>query len=70
MTNTLKIHDQPRLLSELLEGITQAEGACSQLIHAMQDPRFMVMRHALELTKEGIIEVATFNARLTSARPN
>lgn len=49
---------QPVILKELVDAITQAEGACSQLIHALPDPRFMVVREALEIMKEGCISLA------------
>ncbi len=54
---------QSRILNEMVDGITQAAGACSQLIHTMQDPRWMTIREMLELTKEGMVASATYAAK-------
>lgn len=51
-----------KTLNEIVEGLTQAHGAVSQLIHLHQDPRWFVVRDAIALTKEGCIHVATFAA--------
>lgn len=67
----IKISDQPRLLNELVEAISQAAGASGQLIHTMNDPRWMVIREALDLTKEGVLKLATFAAsKVTAVRPS
>lgn len=60
---TISIAEQPKLLNELIEGLTQAIGACSQLTHTMQDPRWMTMREMVELAREGATLTATFEAR-------
>lgn len=54
--------EQSRLLAELIESLTQAAGAASQLIHHMQHPGFIVVREAIDLTKEGVAKIATFQA--------
>lgn len=57
----ISVHDQPKLLNQLIESIGQAEGACSQLIYQMdRDPRWLVIRESLELAKEGVTQLATF----------
>lgn len=58
----------PLLLNELVDSVSQASGACSQLIHAQQEPRWMTVREMLDLFKEGIIEKATFQATRVSAK--
>lgn len=64
------VSKQPALLNDLIESLGQAEGATSQLIHSLQDPRWMYIREAVELAREGVISLATFQATLTSVRPN
>ena len=60
----------PKLLNEFIESIGQAAGAASQLLHAHQDPRWMIVREALELTKEGATKVATIAAvKITGVKP-
>lgn len=56
------IENQPKLLKELSDSLSQAEGSASQLIHSMQDPRWIFIREALDLTKEGVMKLATFEA--------
>lgn len=56
------ISDSPRLMIELVESIQQASGACSQLLHHLQNPGFIPMREALDLTKEGVAKVARFQS--------
>ncbi len=69
MTDT-KLSDQPRLLNDLIESLGQASGATSQLIHMHQDPRWMMIRDALDLAREGCIGLATFQARkVTPVKP-
>lgn len=62
-TPLLEIRDQSALLRELIESLKQAEGACSQLIHQLQDPRFVFMRDAINVTTSGCLKLATFEAR-------
>lgn len=59
----IKVSDQPKLLNELIEGLTQAIGGCSQLTHTMQDPRWMQMREMIELARERVMYEASFEAR-------
>lgn len=47
------------LLKELIDGLTQASGAASILIHMQQNPRFIPLREALNLAKEGVIHKAS-----------
>jgi hypothetical protein len=53
-----KERTQPEMLKEMVESLSQAEGAASQLIHMLQDPRFMVIRESLQLAKEGVLMLA------------
>lgn len=62
----IKVSEQPRLLKELVDGLAQAGGGASQLIHTLSDPRWMIIRDAVELSKEGIMEIASFEARKIS----
>lgn len=59
----INIADQPAILKKLLDSLTQASGAASQLTHTMSDPRWMIIREAIDLTKEGIVEAITFQAK-------
>lgn len=52
------------LLVEMIEGLRQAEGACSQLIHSHQDFRWSIIRESIELTKEGVSHVATMPTQI------
>ena len=67
----IKVSDQPRMLNELAEALGQASGGCSQLIHQMNgDPRWMILRQAIDLSREGIMQLATFHAsKITPVKP-
>ncbi|MFA7278755.1 MAG: hypothetical protein WC100_01515 [Sterolibacterium sp.] len=55
-----------RLLGDIIEGLTQAVGASSQLIHAYGNPvGFIMIRDALELSKEGCMKLARENGLLS-----
>jgi len=50
---------------ELVESLTQAIGASSQLVHLTGNPvGFMAIRDALSLTKDGVIMMAPENQLL------
>ncbi len=54
-----------QLCNELIESLTQAEGAASQLVHHVGQPiKFMGIRDILALTKKGCIHIAPQNALL------
>lgn len=57
------ISNQPILLKDISESLSQAIGGASQLTHAMQDPRWLVIRQSLELMQEGVMTLATFEAK-------
>lgn len=64
------IADQPRLLNQLIESLGQAAGAASQLLHQHQDPRWFVIRDALEGAKAGVTGVATIAAtKISTEKP-
>lgn len=64
------IANQPKLLNDLIEGLAQSAGAASQILHAHRDPRWFVIRDALELAKEGVGLLAVAEAkRYTAVRP-
>lgn len=51
-----------QLFNELIEGMKQAEGACSQLIHRSGHPaQFMIYRDALRFAIDGCMKVAPHN---------
>lgn len=62
----MKEQTAPQLLNQMIDGLKQASGGCSQLIHTRQDPRFLVLRQAIDLAVEGIIGLATFEASRTT----
>lgn len=43
---------ETQLLTEFMDGIGQAIGASSQLIHHRRDPRFMYLREALSKVRD------------------
>lgn len=55
--------DQVRLLKELSESLNQAIGGATQLAHSQRAPQFLMIRQALELTREGIMEVTNFQTK-------
>lgn len=70
MKDMIDVSSQPVLLNQLVEALNQAAGGASQLIHTMSDPRWMIIRDSIELTKEGVLEIATFAAsKITTIRP-
>jgi len=52
----------PKLLNQAIDGLKQASGGCSQLLHTRTDPRWLVLRQAIDLTTDGLIGLATFAA--------
>lgn len=67
----IDISEQPVLLNQLVEALNQAAGGASQLIHAMQDPRWLMVRDMIELTKHGALDQATFAAsKITAIKPS
>ncbi len=59
---TTNIKDEPRLLRELVESLQQASGGAGQLIHALTDPRWIVIRETIDKMKEGVISLASIHA--------
>ncbi len=56
---------QTQVLFELIESLTQAIGASSQLVHLAGNPvGFITIRDALSLTKDGVIMMAPENQAL------
>lgn len=65
MMGEVKERSQPEILKEISEGLGQAVGAASQLIHSGGNPAFwLTIRQALELTKEGCMALAPTAFRL------
>lgn len=57
---------QSEVLVDIIEGLNQAIGATSQMIHSQGNPvAFMTMREALMLSKEGILELTQFDISRT-----
>jgi len=66
----INVSEQPRILNELIEGLRQASGGCSQLTHALGDPRWMMIRECVDLTQEGVLSLATFAAsKVSTVKP-
>ena len=49
---------QAQVLTELIHAIGQASGSAWQIVHLQQDPRFIMIREALDLMKEGCLMLA------------
>lgn len=58
----MKKKPETRILNELVAGLTQAAGACSQFTHVLQDPRWMGVRHTIDMCKEYCVAKATIQA--------
>ena len=59
--------ENAKFLREIIEGLDQAIGACSQFIHVFQDPRWNTIRNMLLTVKEGIMIASTVQVRQTIA---
>lgn len=60
--------DEPRpalLMSDMIQSLTQASGACSQLIHSLPSPNFIFIREMVEGAKMATTTMATFEAKRT-----
>ncbi len=54
---------EPELLKEMIDSLNQACGATSQLVHACGQPiGFIIIRDALDLMKDAVVEIATKSA--------
>lgn len=62
---TLITASPPKLLNNIVDGLSQAIGASSQIVHMHQDPRWMAIRETLEIAKKGCTNYATFAATKT-----
>ena len=47
--------DKTLILAEFMEGINAAEGAASQLVTQMQNPKWMAVRDMLNIIKDGCL---------------
>lgn len=56
---------QHKLCNDICEGLNQAIGATSQLIHARRDMRYLIMREALTLVRDCILKKITCDATKT-----
>lgn len=52
------IDGELKLINRFIEGLSQAIGASSQMIHQHQDPRWMTLRDLLTAVKETTVAVA------------
>lgn len=59
---------QIQMLKELSESLNQSIGGATQLAHAQRDPRFLMIRQALELMQEGIMEVTKFQTKVVTPK--
>ncbi len=59
----IDISNNTRLMREMIEGINQAAGGCSQLTHQLQAPQFILIRRILNATSEGILKEIKFPTR-------
>lgn len=48
---------ETQMLKDLMDGLTQASGSASQMIHMLQDPRFIPMRDTIDMVKAGCLDV-------------
>ena len=53
------------LMGDMIDGLTQATGACSQLIHLLQAPQFIFIREMLDGAKHATTMMATYEAKRT-----
>lgn len=51
--------NEAEILRDMMDGLTQASGSASQLIHLLQDPRFIPMRDVLDMVKAGCLDVVS-----------
>lgn len=59
----INVSDQPLLLNQMIEALSQAAGGASQLIHTQRDPRWIFIREMIECTQGAVLEQATFAAK-------
>lgn len=62
----INVSDQPMLLNQMIEALSQAAGGASQLIHSQRDPRWIFIRELIECTQGAVLEQATFAAQKIS----
>ncbi len=57
-----------KLFTDAIEGLDQATGACSQLVHLHGgDPRWMIMRDAVDMVKDECRRQAKISASISVA---
>lgn len=62
----MKLETEFSLFNDIIDGLKQAEGATSQLVHVAGNPvGFMIIRDALALAREGCMRVAPQNVLLS-----
>lgn len=70
MKKTITHAEQPKVLNTLIESLAQAAGGASQLVHHHQDPRFVILRTAIDEARDMCIHIATINAsKITRVKP-
>lgn len=61
----MKLETEFSLFNDIIDGLKQAEGATSQLVHVTGNPvGFIIIRDALALAREGCMKVAPQNILL------
>jgi len=50
-----------QILSEFIEGLNDANGAASQLVHHFQNPKWMAIRDMLNIIRDSYISGAVTN---------
>lgn len=52
---------QVQMLSDLIEGLNEMEGAASQLVTIQQNPKWMAVRDMVQIIKDGFIGQAVMS---------
>lgn len=68
MTSAVTISENARAqiecLKEASDALRQAIGGSTQMAHSHRNPKFLMMRQALELTQEAVMQMTQFRTRI------
>lgn len=51
----MAVRTQVQMLSDLIEGLNEMEGAAGQLVTQQQNPKWMAVRDMVQIIKDGFI---------------